>query len=220
MHAAHIIGLLLLLQAAGCSVTPPSPADDKAVIASPAPVPPLAEVPAPATAVAETSPAPPPTPPALVTPQPLVIPPAPVAAPALPPQVVTVAPKDVPRTDKPAAKAPARPAAAPVAKPAAPAPAPLALTTLEQRLKDTPAIGVFTKITLKNQVDELLDRFRAHYEGRGGATLAQLRQSYDQLLAKVHELLKDGDPALATAIANSREAIWNVLTDPVKFAKL
>jgi hypothetical protein len=33
-------------------------------------------------------------------------------------------------------------------------------------------------------------------------------------------LLKDGDPALAGAIVNSREAIWGVLTDPAKFAKL
>ncbi len=94
------------------------------------------------------------------------------------------------------------------------------MSALEQRLKDTPAIGVFTKITLKNQVDELLERFRTHYEGRGGTTLAQLRQTYDALLQKVIGLLKDGDPALASAITGSREAIWNVLTDPVKFAKL
>lgn len=79
---------------------------------------------------------------------------------------------------------------------------------------------MFTKITLKNQVDELLERFRAHYEGRGGTTLAQLRQNYDQLLQKVHGLLKDGDPGLAQAVMNSRESIWTVLTDPVRFAKL
>ena len=91
---------------------------------------------------------------------------------------------------------------------------------MEQRLKDTPAIGVFTKLTLKNQVDDLLNRFRAHYEGRGGLTIPQLRQNYEQLLTKVHSLLKDGDPALAGAIVNSREAIWGVLADPVKFAKL
>ena len=135
--------------------------------------------------------------------------------------------------DKPAAKAPAKVAAAaprapqpqpqqpqkpPAATPAAPPP--LALAALEQRLRDTDAIGVFTKITLKNQVDDLLHRFKAHYEGGGNATLAQLRQIYDQLLQKAHGLLKDGDPALAGAIMNSREAMWSVLTDPVRFAKL
>jgi len=96
----------------------------------------------------------------------------------------------------------------------------MALAVLEQRLKDTGAIGVFTKLALKNQVDDLVSRVRAHHQGNGNSTLAQLRQSYDQLLARVHDLLKDGDPPLAGAIMASREAIWNVLTDPVKFAKL
>ncbi len=96
----------------------------------------------------------------------------------------------------------------------------MVLAVLEQRLKDTGAIGVFTKLALKNQVDDLVSRIKAHHEGNGSATLAQLRQSYDQLLAKVHGLLKDGDPPLAGAIMASREAIWTVLTDPVKFAKL
>lgn len=96
----------------------------------------------------------------------------------------------------------------------------MALATLEQRLKDTDAIGVFTKIALKNQVDDLLSRAKAHHQSNGNPTLAQLRQSYDQLLAKVHGLLKEGDPALASAIIGSREAIWAVLTDPVKFAQL
>ncbi len=131
--------------------------------------------------------------------------------------------------NKPAAKTPAKVVApppraqAPQQPPKPPVstqPPPLALTALEQRLKDTDAIGVFTKIALKNQVDDLLARFRAHYEGGGNTTLAQLRQLYDQLLLKAHGLLKDGDPALASAIMSSREAIWGVLTDPVRFAKL
>ncbi len=96
----------------------------------------------------------------------------------------------------------------------------MALATLEQRLKDTDAIGVFTKLALKNQVDDLLNRAKALHQGGGNVTVTQLRQSYDQLLSKVHGLLKDGDPALANAIMGSREALWNVLTDPVKFAKI
>lgn len=167
----------------------------------------------------------PPSPPgdsAPLAPPPAAATPAPVAPPAADAPAPKTAVADIPKTGKPAAKPAARPPApAAAAKPAAPAAAPpLALDTLEQRLKDTPAIGTFTKLTLKNQVDDLLDRFRDHYAGRGGSTLAQLRQSYDQLLAKVHGLLKDGDPALAVAIANSREAIWGVLADPAKFTKL
>jgi len=97
---------------------------------------------------------------------------------------------------------------------------PLDLTALETRLKETKAIGVFTKITLKNQVDDLLDQFRAYYQGRAKTTLAELRQPYDRLLLKVLSLLQDDDPELAHAIVTSREAIWDILADPAKFATL
>ena len=124
-------------------------------------------------------------------------------------------------TVKPAPSA-AKPAAPPVPK-ADPAPAPkptLDLASLEKRLKDTSAIGLMTKLTLKNQVDELLERFRAHYDGRVKTTLAQLRQPYDMLILKVLSLLQDGDPSLAKAVADSREAIWGILSDPGKFRNL
>ena len=136
-------------------------------------------------------------------------------------------------TDAPAARTPAKVAASPapveqiakkesaapvIAKPASPPP--LDLTSLEKRLRDTSAIGLFTKLTLKNQVDALLDQFRAHYQGRVKTTLAALRQPYDQLLLKLLSLLQDSDPSLAHAIATSREAIWGILSDPVKFSSL
>jgi hypothetical protein len=95
---------------------------------------------------------------------------------------------------------------------------PLDLASLETRLKDTKAIGVMTKIALKNQVDDLLNRFRGFYAGKVKTTLAELRKAYDLLVLKVLSLLQDGDPSLASAIASSREAIWGILSDPVKFA--
>lgn len=95
---------------------------------------------------------------------------------------------------------------------------PLDLKSLETRLKETKAIGVFTKLTLKNQVDELLNQFRAFYQGRLKSTLAELRQAYDRLLLKVLALLQDADPPLAQAIVESREAIWGILADPDKFS--
>ena len=154
----------------------------------------------------------------------------PAAAPA-PPAATTPPKPQSAKSGPPAAKPPVAsappaaqqqaPAKSQPSAPAEPQPAPpLALATLEQRLKDTNAIGVFTKLALKNQVDDLLSQFRARHDGSSKTPLAQLRQTYDQLLAKVHDLLKNGDPALATAILNSREAIWLVLADPVRFAKL
>ena len=101
-----------------------------------------------------------------------------------------------------------------------PAPPPLDLTSLETRLRETDAIGVFTKLTLKNQVDDLLDRFRAHYEGKNRSSLSELRQPFDLLILKVLSLLQDRDASLASAILASREAMWGILSDPAKFQRL
>jgi len=121
----------------------------------------------------------------------------------------------------PAAPAPPIPAepVPPVVK--APAPArPLDLNTLETQLKETKAIGLFTKITLKNQVDDLLGQFRRYYQGKAKLTLKDLRRSYDLLMMKVLTLLQDEDQRLASAIVASREAIWRLLANPKTFATL
>ena len=120
-----------------------------------------------------------------------------------------------PATTEPPKKEPTAPP--PVKQPASP---PLDLASLEQRLRDTKAIGVFTKLSLKNQVDDLLSQFRTFHEGGAGAALTDLRERYNLLLLKVLSLLQGSDPMLAQAIAGSREAIWGVLVDPAKFAKL
>ncbi|MBC7728548.1 MAG: hypothetical protein H7242_13225 [Microbacteriaceae bacterium] len=95
---------------------------------------------------------------------------------------------------------------------------PLDLQSLEARLKATQAIGVFTKLTLKNQIDDLLAQFRAYYRGQLKVTLTALRQSFDRLVLKVLALLQDADPPLAMAIESSRESIWGILSNPAKFA--
>lgn len=127
---------------------------------------------------------------------------------------------------KPAAKATTPAPAAPVAKPTSVASTPekkqatLDLKALEQNLRDTPAIGVFTKLSLKNQVDDLLSDFRDFYRGKIKVQLSELRQRYDLLLMKVLSLLQDSDAKLASAIVSSREAIWDILKDPNKFAQI
>jgi hypothetical protein len=143
-------------------------------------------------------------------------PPAVVASPAPKAQAARPA-----AAAKPAAPAAARkPSPPPPAVATAQASAPLDLKTLEQRLKDTHAIGVMSKLALKNQVDDLVEKFRDYYQGRLAVSLAELRRPYDLLLMKVLALLQDGDPALARAIHASREAIWGILADRSKFEKL
>lgn len=213
VRVASIIGLALTLLISGCSgvkppgAQPPSAAETAAPAASPAPAP---SPPAPAIATPGSAAA-------LKPANPPVAPPA-------------TASQSTGKPAPPAAKAPAVTAKAPVAQPAkkestAPdvakkASPTLNLTSLEQRLKDTDAIGVLTKIALKNQVDDLLDQFRAFYQGKVKTTLAELRRPYDLLVLKVLSLLQDSDPELASAIVVSREAIWGILADPKKFATI
>jgi hypothetical protein len=150
------------------------------------------------------------------------------------PPTAPVAEQSAARSEAPVGRVPAKPASVPVqqakkegAQPppkeapresVTPKEPPLDLASLETRLKETKAIGVMTKIALKNQVDDLLNQFRAFYAGKLKTTLAELRRPYDLLVLKVLSLLQDGDPSLAAAIVASREAIWGILSDPVKFA--
>jgi hypothetical protein len=243
MPPAPIVGLIILFMTAGCAGIGGAPqrepaaagaAQDAAVAAKPpeatakqeegtAVTPPKAQA-APGEAVA-------------------VEPAAPLAAPPIADSPgksrngssAPTAKIDVPATkaDAPAAKTPAQARATPAPtvptpkmesrapgpeKP--PAPPPLDLTSLEKRLKETDAIGVFTKLTLKNQIDDLLDRFRAHYEGKTKTSLSELRQPFDLLILKVLSLLQDRESSLAKAILASREAIWGILSDPDKFKNL
>jgi hypothetical protein len=208
-----IFGLAFALSIAGCSgvkppgAQPPSAAETVAPAPTPAPAPSPASpaIATPSSAAALNSANPPVTPP-------------------------TTARQSAVKPATPAAKAPVTVAKAPLAQPAkkesaAPdvaknASPTLDLTSLEQRLKDTKAIGVLTKIALKNQVDDLLGQFRAYYEGKLKTTLAELRRPYDLLVLKVLSLLQDSDPLLASAIVASREAIWGILSDRAKFATI
>ena len=212
-RVAPIVGLALALLIAACS--------------SGNPVPPGAQPPSATEAVAPASSASAPTPPARAA----ATPSGAALQPANPPvALLATASESTVTPAPPAAKASA--AAAPKAAVALPAKKKstasnvakkkalptLDLKSLEQRLTDTNAIGVLTKIALKNQVDDLLDQFRAFYQGTLKTTLAELRRPYDLLVLKVLALLQDSDPSLASAIVASREAIWGILADRAKFA--
>ena len=141
------------------------------------------------------------------------------AKPAAPATSTTTPAAGSARTAKSPAPKVARGGAPPVARTPAAAP-PLDLKALTQQLRETKAIGIFTKIALKNQVDDLLDAFRKHYQGNAKLATTDLRRSFDLLMMKVLTLLQDEDQMLASAIVSSREAIWGVLADPKKFAIL
>jgi hypothetical protein len=213
-----IVGVLLLAGCAGTERAPQpevrpdaAPAGASVAIEPPvAPAPPAIEPPS--AIMAEQ---------AAVAPEPVVTPPMPAAAgiaapvaarPEIPSPTASAKVPPPPAAQPPKKESPASALARPEAPP------PLDLKSLETRLKETKAIGVFTKLTVKNQVDDLLDKFRAFYQGRLKTSLAELRRSYDLLVLKVLALLQDADPPLASAIAASRESIWAILSNPAKFA--
>lgn len=153
------------------------------------------------------------------------VPPAAPKAPPPSPKTVENSPPRAPPSPKPAVPVKSPVAVAPTTSPAPvaaarpPAPPPLDLKSLEQRLRDTNAIGVLTKLSLKNQVDDLIAHFRAFHQGQRPPTLAELRPAFELLLMKVLSLLQDHDTALANQINASRDAIWGVLTDRDKLAQ-
>ncbi len=82
------------------------------------------------------------------------------------------------------------------------------LDQLITRLKQTSAIGFFTKIALRADVMQLQEKITAKR-----APLPELRHQFDGLVLKILALLDD-DPALARDIYRAREAIWLSLLPP------
>jgi hypothetical protein len=138
--------------------------------------------------------------------------PSPVSAPRAPSKPT----KPPAGTTKPSS-APAAAAPSPAAKPPQPQ---LDFKAMEQRLRDTSAIGVFTKLSIKNQVDDLLKAFRGYHAGKVPPTLDQLHQRFDGLLLKVVTLVQDDDATLASSISASRGAIWERLSNKESFESI
>lgn len=136
-----------------------------------------------------------------------------------PPAKPAPAPARAPSTTAPndrAVEAPAPPAPALAAAP--PPPSDIDLEKLEAKLRDTDAIGFMTKLTLKNQIDDLVADFRAYHDGDRNNQLASLRERFNLLLMKVSSLLQEKDAPLQREIAGARDSLWAMLANPQQFA--
>jgi hypothetical protein len=91
---------------------------------------------------------------------------------------------------------------------------------LVARLRDTKAIGLFTKLALKNDIDDLMDSFRRFHSGERNPPLEQLRDEYNLLFMKVITLVQKDDPELFREMTRARETLWKKLADPGEFARL
>jgi hypothetical protein len=123
-----------------------------------------------------------------------------------PPDLELAAPTPVPA---PVQEVP--PAASPSAESARDA-VTLDLEALGERLRASEAIGFFSKLALKNDLDDLMEDAVGHHE-RGRPGLQELEERFDLLVMKVMSLLQDDDPELAREIARSRDDLWALLAD-------
>jgi hypothetical protein len=96
----------------------------------------------------------------------------------------------------------------------------LDVPTLRVRLKDTPAIGLITKVRLKGEIEDLMGDLAAFHAGRASQSLDALHERYRTLVVRVVGMLAHGDAALAHDLDASTDRLWATLTDPGQFAAL
>lgn len=94
------------------------------------------------------------------------------------------------------------------------------LEMLEARVRDTSAVGPFTKIKLKQEINKLLNKAKAFHNGSSRLTLDQLKEQYDLLYMKVVSLIQDKDTELHHQLCNSWDPIWEYLKDPAVLNQL
>jgi hypothetical protein len=94
------------------------------------------------------------------------------------------------------------------------------LDDLVKRISDSKAIGTFTKLSLKRDIDGLKRDLKAHHDGTTKGQLEKLHERYDVLVHKLVHLLQEKDPGLAREVSRARTFLWTKLTDPNEFRRL
>ncbi len=125
-----------------------------------------------------------------------------------------VNPTAIQHASRQAASEPARPAAAEAKKePLQSKKVEVDIKTLETRLKNTDAIGFFTKLAIRSNIIDLVNRIKQYRkQSMLKAKMKEIRTSFDGLLLKIIALLED-DPKLSRDLYVSRESIWESLLE-------
>ena len=97
---------------------------------------------------------------------------------------------------------------------------PMDFDELGRRLADTNAVGLFTKLSLKKNVNRLEADLRAYHDGEGSVDLKRLRQRYNVMVQEIVLMVQRKDPALARDVSAARGPLWGQLSDKQKFVNL
>jgi len=96
----------------------------------------------------------------------------------------------------------------------------LDLNALVDRLSNSKALGIFTKLSLKQDIDRFLKSVGNYHKGQGAHSLDQLHERYDAMVHKLVVLLQDKDEDLVKSIDQSRDKVWLMLADEKEFKRL
>lgn len=91
------------------------------------------------------------------------------------------------------------------------------LEGLEVGLRDTNAIGLFKKLSLKRDLDRLIVNFQAFHGGAEEANIEKLESSFEKLVNNTLSLLHAKDPDLHQRVSAARSQLWFRLRDPDTF---
>jgi hypothetical protein len=91
------------------------------------------------------------------------------------------------------------------------------LDELYEQLTQTKAIGVFAKLSIKNNVTRLHKSLAVYHQGDRPPSLEELRERYDLMVQEILILVQEKDPELARIIHEARLLLWSYLSDPEKY---
>lgn len=89
---------------------------------------------------------------------------------------------------------------------------PFDMDMLIERLKKTNAIGLLTKLAIRSDAMDIIDRVKRAHAKNSDKEFNELRARFEGLLLKVLALLED-DPELGHDIYLAREQIWQSLLE-------
>ncbi len=91
------------------------------------------------------------------------------------------------------------------------------LEMLGEALRGSTAVGLFEKVKLKRNIDELLTRLESWHDGKRSYTLDQLEEQYNVLLMRIASHIQHKDQVLHQQLCNAWLQIWLDLEDSGRF---
>jgi hypothetical protein len=94
------------------------------------------------------------------------------------------------------------------------------LERLIDRVVKTKSIGIFSKLAMKGDAENLWRDLGKYHSGAAGMNIDELDERYHLIVHKLELSIRKRDKDLAQAIADFREPLWQRLENPDSFTIL